>query len=215
MAKSENTLKIEQALHQSCREKRLYGCEEVTIGFPNNGYGNEIVDFMSMDSKGIIRCYEIKVSLADLRSGAQLSWYGHYNYLTVAEELYKAVEDWSAYIPDFVGISVLEKTWHGPALVNKRKPVKKKLGPEEQMLVKESLVRTLTWKMWKYQDAADMEKIRKLQKDVRDWKKRYTREYQERLELHRVVQMYRRLTGIDIEDYVDAHKKGDSTCLIK
>lgn len=70
MAKSENTLKIEQALHQSCREKRLYGCEEVTIGFPNNGHGNEIVDFMSMDSKGIIRCYEIKVSLADLRSGS-------------------------------------------------------------------------------------------------------------------------------------------------
>ena len=92
-------------------------------------------------------------------------------------------------------------------MVNKRRPIKRDLDLEEQTLVKESLVRTLTWKMWKYQDAADMEKTRKLQKDVRDWKKRYTREFQERLELHRTMQMYRRLTGIDIEEYVNKYKK--------
>ncbi len=34
--------------------KGFYGCEEITIGFANKGLANEIVDFMAMDSKGII-----------------------------------------------------------------------------------------------------------------------------------------------------------------
>lgn len=38
-----------------CYHKGSYGCEEVTIGFANKGLANEIVDFMAMDSKGIIR----------------------------------------------------------------------------------------------------------------------------------------------------------------
>lgn len=85
MPKSKKTENIENALHAMCRDKRLYGCEEVTIGFPNNGYGNEIVDFMLMDSKGILGCYEIKVSVSDLSSRAKKSWYGNYNYLVATE----------------------------------------------------------------------------------------------------------------------------------
>lgn len=50
MAKTKITEGIETALNDMCRSKRLYGCEEVTIVFPNNGHGNEIVDFMTMDS---------------------------------------------------------------------------------------------------------------------------------------------------------------------
>lgn len=60
MAKRKETLDIEAALQKDTRIKRIYGCEEITIGFYNNGHGNEIVDFMTMDSKGIIKCYEIK-----------------------------------------------------------------------------------------------------------------------------------------------------------
>ena len=71
MSKTAMTLAIENALHTMCRQKRIYGCEEITIGFPNNGHGNEIVDFMTMDSHGILRCYEIKISMADLRSKAK------------------------------------------------------------------------------------------------------------------------------------------------
>lgn len=59
MAKRQETLDIETALQKDTRIKRIYGCEEITIGFYNNGHGNEIVDFMTMDSKGIIKCYEI------------------------------------------------------------------------------------------------------------------------------------------------------------
>ena len=56
MAKRKETLEIENILHSMCEKKRIYGCEEVTIGFYNNGHGNEVVDFCTMDSKGILRC---------------------------------------------------------------------------------------------------------------------------------------------------------------
>lgn len=60
MAKRKETLEIENILNEMYKKKRLYGCEEVTIGFYNNGHVNKIVDFCTMDSKGILRCYEIK-----------------------------------------------------------------------------------------------------------------------------------------------------------
>lgn len=63
MPKRKETLNIEKALLQMCHDKGAFGCEEITIGFVNGGYGNEIVDFMTMNSKGIIRCYEIKVTM--------------------------------------------------------------------------------------------------------------------------------------------------------
>ena len=47
MAKRQETLDIEAALQKDTRIKRIYGCEEITIGFYNNGHGNEIVDFMT------------------------------------------------------------------------------------------------------------------------------------------------------------------------
>lgn len=75
MAKRKETLGIEAALQKDTRIKRIYGCEEITIGFYNNGHGNEIVDFMTMDSKGIIKCYEIKVTIQDFKSDAKKSWY--------------------------------------------------------------------------------------------------------------------------------------------
>lgn len=166
MAKTMITKNIENALNNMCRSKRLYGCEEVTLGFPNNGHGNEIVDFMTMDSKGI-RCYEIKISLPDLKSKAKKSWYGHYNYLVVTEDLYNKVSDWSIYIPEHIGIMV----YSANGLSCKRKPVKKELSSPEQLMIKEGLIRSLTWKMWKYKDSGDPIRLRKLQAEIREWQK--------------------------------------------
>lgn len=55
MDKRKETIEIENLLSKMCYHKGFYGCEEVTIGFANKGLANEIVDFMAMDSKGIIR----------------------------------------------------------------------------------------------------------------------------------------------------------------
>lgn len=66
----------------------VYGVFECVMGANTMGYGNEYVDFLTMDSDNIFRCYEIKVSKEDLHSKAQLSFYGDYNYLVVPEELF-------------------------------------------------------------------------------------------------------------------------------
>lgn len=210
MAKTKITEGIETALNDMCRSKRLYGCEEVTIGFPNNGHGNEIVDFMTMDSKGILRCYEIKVSLSDLKSKAKKSWYGHYNYLAVTEDLYRKVTDWSIYIPKYIGIMV----YSGHGLSCKRKPAKKELSSSDQLMLKEGLIRSLTWKMWKYKDSGDPVRLRKLQAEIREWQKKYKRErevndyeYAERNRFRRAIRKYRKLTGIDVEKYIENIEK--------
>lgn len=106
MAKTQQTLEIEQILERVCRERRIYGCKEVTIGFPNNHMGGEICDFVTMDSYGILRCYEIKVSFSDLQSSAKMSWYGHYNYLDIPESMVEKITDYVHKITDFVGILV-------------------------------------------------------------------------------------------------------------
>lgn len=35
MSKRKETLEIESTLHYMCQKRRIYGCEEVTIGFYN------------------------------------------------------------------------------------------------------------------------------------------------------------------------------------
>lgn len=210
MPKTKITVGIETALNNMCRSKRLYGCEEVTIGFPNNGHGNEIVDFMTMDSKGILRCYEIKVSLSDLKSKAKKSWFGNYNYLVITDNLFHEVYDWSIYIPDHIGVMV----YSGNEICCKRRPIKKELSSLDQLMIKEGLIRSLTWKMWKYRDAADMEKVQGLKAEIREWKRKFkeetdarTREFLQMRKYRHVLRKYRKLTGIDIAKYIDNIEK--------
>ena len=145
--KRQDTIDLENALHKQTREKRIYGCEEITIGFANNnfgGRGKEIVDFMTMDSKGTIKCYEIKVTLQDLKSSAKKSWYGHYNYLVVSKELYNQVGDFSKYISKDVGIIV------GVCLESVKRATKNNIGDKYETMLKESMIRSMYWKMDKY-----------------------------------------------------------------
>lgn len=214
MAKREETIRIEEALHAWCREHRVYGCEEVTIGFANNGHGNEVADFMSMDAKGTLRCYEIKVTLQDLGSKAHKSWYGHYNYLLVLDSLYQKNPDWEKYIPDFVGISVCIPASGGIEIVNRRKPVRQELSSYQEIMVKDGFIRSLWYKMWKYRDAADMEKVQGLKAEIRDWKRRFKQEtdaraleYLEMRRYHHAIRKYRKLAGVDVMEHVEEWEK--------
>lgn len=152
MAKQKDTIALENALIKQTRQKRIYGCEEITIGFYNNGHGNEIVDFMTMDSKGVIRCHELKITLQDLKSDAKKSWYGHYNYLFVSRELYNKVENWSDYIPKHIVIIVDE------GLESCRKAQKCEVTTEIEIMLKESMVCSMFYKIQKYKDAQSLEK---------------------------------------------------------
>lgn len=97
--KTEETLKLEKQIRQVTHKMGVFQCFEVTIGYA----GDERVDFMTYDTKGIFRCYELKVSKADFHSNAAVSFVGHYNYYVLTRDLYSQVKD---EIPDWVGVYV-------------------------------------------------------------------------------------------------------------
>lgn len=205
MAKRQETLDIEAALGQMCREKRIYGCKEVTIGFPHQKMGNEICDFVTMDSKGTFRCYEIKVSLSDLQSSAKKSWYGIYNYLVITKELADKVEDWDKFLPKDIGILVLMQYASHPELYSIRKAKRKVISSEMQNILQESLIRTLYNKMEKYRSIADGRAEAKLKKELNELRKNYKREKELQLrycknymELRGQVRQNKNKTGLDI-----------------
>ena len=66
----------------------VYGCKEVTLRNPNYEANKERVDYVTFNTKGVIRCYEIKVTESDLNSKNKLSFWGDYNYLVLPKDLY-------------------------------------------------------------------------------------------------------------------------------
>lgn len=99
MAKTQTTLDLEKNIKIATLKMGVFGCLEVTIGFG----GKERVDYMTYDTKGIFRCYEIKVSKSDFHSPHKNSFVGHYNYYVLTKELYDQV---AHEIPDWVGCYV-------------------------------------------------------------------------------------------------------------
>ena len=207
MPKREETLGIEAALQSMCEEKRIYGCEEITIGFCNAGRGQEVVDFATMDSKGVLKCYEIKVTLSDLKSKAKKSWYGHYNYLVVSKELYQKVEDWSEFLPDGVGLIVATKHKHDDAwgLSSAIKAKKQDIDAEQENMMKESMIRSIYLKYQKYKNVQSLEKhkqlIQKLKNSEEDTKHWQNIALDMRVEQQAYVEAYRFNHGINHDKY--------------
>lgn len=88
MAKTEKTKQIEAVLWKENNKQGIFGCFEVTIGWG----GQEIVDFITYKTNGEFRCYEIKVSKADFKSKAKLSFHGDFNYYVMPSELYEELK---------------------------------------------------------------------------------------------------------------------------
>ena len=97
--KTAETVALEKAISRATYKMGTFGCYEVTIGYG----GKERVDYMTYDTKGIFRCYEVKVSKADFHSAAVKSFVGHYNYYVLTRELYDQVK---GEIPDWVGVYI-------------------------------------------------------------------------------------------------------------
>lgn len=97
--KTAETVALEKAIRRVTYKMGTFGCYEVTIGYG----GKERVDYMTYDTKGIFRCYEVKVSKADFHSAAVKSFVGHYNYYVLTRELYDQVK---GEIPDWVGVYI-------------------------------------------------------------------------------------------------------------
>ena len=106
--KTDLTLKMEKLLfRQTTAGFGVYGCLEVEIGDRNTLHKDgerEFVDYMTLDSKRTIRCYEIKSSHRDFISNSKVTFAGHYNYYVMPEELYELEKD---DIPPYVGVMIL------------------------------------------------------------------------------------------------------------
>lgn len=121
-----------------------YGTTEVTVDFQRNGKKKELVDFISYDAKrNVFRCYEIKVSMQDLRSKAKKSWYGNYNYLVISRDLYRkqSLTLWKEELPKDVGLIVIDPVTTDKATVLKAKF--RDISDEDKNMLKNSLLRTL------------------------------------------------------------------------
>lgn len=158
--KTKETKDLEKALDALSKAKREYGCEEVTIGFKSSGHGDEIVDYMTMDAKGIFKCYELKVTLQDLKTDNKKSFYGDYNYLVVSKSLYAKNPTWANYIPPYCGILV------GEELTVKKQAKKKDVSDDIRKMLEDSLLRSVFWKYENYKDAKDLSTMRELKKQI-------------------------------------------------
>ena len=137
------TIEIENRLDNYLTKQRVFHCNEVTIGW----HGKQRVDWMSYDTHGIIKCFEIKTSKADFHSKAENTFVGHYNYYVMPKELYEQVKD---DIPKHLGVlvddGIMRKAYQRLQSI---KPAKELIIHNEEIL-KEYLIRSLSREAKKY-----------------------------------------------------------------
>jgi len=127
MAKTDVTKQLEIEIWRATRKQGVFGCFEVTIGW----FGHERVDYLTYDTKGIWRCFEIKATKADFHSKANNTFIGHFNYYVMPYELYEQLKD---EIPQHIGVYT-----EGACRKNAKR---QDLGVDEQIL-KNSMIRSL------------------------------------------------------------------------
>jgi hypothetical protein len=99
--KTSLTMQMEETLYYYCRNNGDIVVEEVTM--PED---QGIVDTLAcrlVDNQFEWRCYELKVSKADFRSKAKLSFIGNYNYFVLPAALFEKVK---SEIPESIGVLV-------------------------------------------------------------------------------------------------------------
>ena len=146
MAKTKATLELEKMIWTATYKQGVFGCFEVTIGFR----GNERVDYLTYDTKGIWRCYEIKVSKSDFHSKAHNTFLGHFNYYVMPAELYEQVKN---EIPSHIGVYAED------GLIKKAK--RQELQIDKQIL-KDSLIRSLYREYDKFIYSQDSDYLQRL-----------------------------------------------------
>ena len=166
MAKTDLTQELEKEIWQATRKMGVFGCFEVTIGW----FGNERVDYMTCDTKGIWRCYEIKVSKSDFNSKSKVTFVGHFNYYVLPQELYEQVKD---EIPKHIGVYVNGRC--------ARRAKRQELAVSEKIL-SNSLIRSLyreAEKLIRSGEPSTIERLTRMWKRAQAERDEYRRKYWE------------------------------------
>lgn len=135
--KTKLTLEIEETLYYDCREHGDVVVEEVTMP-EDQGIVDTLACRLLPNHEFEWRCYELKVTKADFRSKAKLSFIGHYNYFVLPAALYEKVKE---EVPPHIGVMIYhryqfpeEQTLPG-YLVTVKKPQRQELGVNQQALL--------------------------------------------------------------------------------
>jgi hypothetical protein len=172
------TLQLERQIWLITKKVGTFGCFEVTIGYG----GKERVDYITVDTKGIWRCYEIKISKSDFHSKAKKTFLGHYNYFVMPKELYEDVKD---EIHNNIGVYTYNEEYPWANLV--KRPKKQKLGVDEQIL-KNSMIRSLYREFEKQYDSSIPATVENLKKRINKLEK--DKEYNQDLYLKYQYALY-------------------------
>lgn len=138
MKASDITKSLERDIRSATSKLGTFGCHEVTIGFN----GRERVDYLTYDTRGIWRCYEIKATKSDFYSKAKKTFIGHFNYYVLPGELFEQVKQ---DIPEHVGVYIGRRCHKWP----KRQTLK-----VDESVLKDSLIRSLyreAMKAWMFE----------------------------------------------------------------
>ena len=166
--KTDETRGLELAIWNATSKQGVFGCFEVTIGW----FGKERVDYMTYDTKGLFRCYEIKVTKSDFHSPCHNSFVGHLNYYVLPLNLYEAVKE---EIPDWVGVYVSQDGRNAYSEKKaKRRPV------EDPDRLKDSLIRSLSREVTKQVRSRDPLRVERANREILQLKRErddYRRQY--------------------------------------
>ena len=155
--KTEITKQLEKAIGEATRKQGVFGCFEVTIGW----FGIERVDYITLDTNEIWRCYEIKASKKDFYSKAKKSFCGHFNYYVMPYLLYEQVKH---DIPKHIGVI----NENGNSV---KRATRQELNVDINIL-KNSLIRCLYRDAEKYQRGGDQNFIDRMNRRLREEKRK-------------------------------------------
>ena len=116
-----------------------------------NRYHRERVDFLTYETDGTYRAYEIKNSVGDFYSGCKWSFIGNYNYFILNASIYEKVKK---DIPNGIGVWLVYESGCMECI---KKPQKQELRckPEQMMF---SLMQALSREYKKYRKILEKQK---------------------------------------------------------
>ncbi|MDF2563736.1 MAG: hypothetical protein K0Q53_131 [Massilibacillus sp.] len=172
--KTQQTLELEKLIYSHTVKMGTFGCFEVSIGWFGNG-GR--VDYMTYDTKNVIRCYEIKVSKSDFHSKNGHNFVGDFNYYVMPIELYEQVKD---EIPKEIGVYTKRRSEYGfDDFVCIKKPKRNKEVDKENL--KSYMIRSLSRDVEKAINSQDVDlltrqrtRISRLERDLTTEKSRHS-----------------------------------------
>ncbi|MGO1468814.1 MAG: hypothetical protein ACTHW2_02195, partial [Tissierella sp.] len=133
--------------------------------------------YLTYSTRGIFKCYEIKVSKADFYSNNKLSFLGDYNYYVMPIELYEEVKE---DIDSHIGVFAFD----GNLLSSVKRAKKQELGACKEVL-KDSMIRSLYRESEKVISNEDTLEIEKIRKELNRYKKKAHQNYKDHMDLRK------------------------------